>query len=117
MKKHPNQHLGRTVNTEPTLTDQSQAKATDINIIVTQFLRTGQAPQAAPGQYGDFTELPQDLRGFIEMGRSISKHQSELPEQLREVPIEYLVRMTNEQINAMLKPPEKPADEKKDEQK
>ena len=50
------------------------------------------------------------------MGRSISKHQSELPEQLREIPIEYLVRMTNEQINAMLAAG-KPADEKKEEPK
>jgi len=114
MNKHPNQHLGRTVNTEPTLTDQSQAQATDINIIVTQFLRTGHAPQARQGQYGDFTQLPTDLRGFIEMGRSISKHQNELPEQLREIPIEYLVRMTNEQINDILRPPEEPAEVKKD---
>jgi len=114
MKKHPNQHLGRTVNNEPTLTDQSQASATDINIIVTQFLRTGQAPQSKQPQYGDFTQLPTDLRGFIEMGRSINEHRANLPDQLREIPIEYLVRMTNEQINAMLKPPEETAEVKKD---
>ena len=112
MKKHPNQHLGRTENNEPTLTDQSAAKATDINIIVNQFLRTGQQPAGRQKHYADFTELPTDLRGFIEMGRSIAKHQAELPEQLREIPVEYLVRMSNEQINAMLTPPDKPADVK-----
>lgn len=117
MKKHPNHDKGKTYTDGPSLTDQSQAKATDINIIVTQFLRTGQAPQGNPGQYADFTELPTDLRGFIEMGRSIAQHKAALPEQLKDVPLEYLVRMTNEQINAMLKPPEKPADEKKDEPK
>lgn len=114
MKKHANQHLGRTENNEPTLTDQSQAKATDINIIVTQFLRTGHAPQARIGQYGDFTQLPTDLRGFIEMGRSISQHREQLPEALQEIPIEYLVQMTNEQINAILAPPDDTADAKKD---
>lgn len=116
MKKHPHQHLGKTSNTEPTLTDQSAAGATDINIIVTQFLRTGQTPQSKQMQYGDFTQLPEDLRGFIEMGRSIEENRNKLPEALREIPVEHLVRMTNEQINGILAPPEKPAD-KKDEQK
>lgn len=114
MKKHPHQHLGKTSNNEPTLTDQSMAAQTDINIIVTQFLRTGQTPQGKQMQYGDFTQLPTDLRGFIEMGRSIEENRSKLPEQLREIPVEYLVRMTNEQINGILNPPDKTADTKEE---
>lgn len=114
MKKHPNQHKGRTVNNEPTLTDQSAVAQTDINIIVNQFLRTGQQPQGQPKHYADFTQLPNDLRSFIEMGRSIAEHRANLPDQLREIPVEDLVQMTDEQINAMLKPPETPADDKKD---
>jgi len=106
--KHKRQHLGRTENNEPTLCDQSQAKATDINIIVTQFLKTGQGPGQSNPMYGDFTELPQDLRGFIEMGRSINDHKKQLPDQLKEIPLEYLVKMTNEQINAILTPPADP---------
>lgn len=117
MKKHPFQNKGCTDNNEPTLTDQSQAGQTDINIIVTQFLKTGQAPQGANPIYADFTQLPEDLRGFIDMGRSMNTLKSQLPPQLRELPPEVLFKMTNEEITARLTPPDKPADKPKDEQK
>jgi len=116
MKLHRNHGLGITQNHEPTLTDQSLAGSTDINIIVTQFLRTGQGPQGATPIYADFTQLPEDLRGFIEMGRSIDSLVTQLPEALRGIPVRDLIGMTNEQINAKLQPPEKPAD-KQDEKK
>jgi len=116
MKAHPNQAKGRTENNDPTLTDQSQAANTDINIIVTQFLRTGQTPSDTPAIFADFTQLPEDLRGFIEMGRSIDSLVTQLPEALRGIPVRDLIGMTNEQINAKLKPPEEPAS-KKEEQK
>lgn len=112
-----NKERAKTINTEPSLTDQSQAPNTDINIIVTQFMRTGQAPQGKTPIYGDFTQLPEDLRGFIEMGRSINTLRSALPEQLREIPPAELFRMTNEEITAKLTPPNKPADKPKDEPK
>jgi len=101
----------------PTATDQSQVHSTDINIIVNQFMRTGQAPPGATPIYGDFTELPEDLRGFIEMGRSIGKLTNELPEPLREVPVHELVAMTDEQILRKLNPPEQPANAPKDDPK
>jgi len=100
-----------TFNTEPTMTDQSQAAQTDINIIVTQFLRTGQGPMGKTPIYADFSELPHDLRGFIEMGRSIQEHQEQLPEQLKGIPLADLVRMTNQQINAILQPDDKPTED------
>jgi len=114
MKSHPNHCKGTTQNNQPTLTDQSGAASTDINIIVTQFLRTGNAPQGKEGYYADFTQLPDDLRGFIEMGRSINTLRSELPEQLRDIPPAELFRMTNEEITAKLTPPNKPADKQDD---
>jgi len=114
MRLHPKHGLGITQNNEPTLTDQSQAGQTDINIIVTQFLKTGQAPQGAQPIYADFTQLPEDLRGFIEMGRSINQLQRQLPQQLQGVPLVQLLNMTNEQIGAILKPPDNPADKKDD---
>ncbi|QXP08204.1 MAG: internal scaffolding protein [Arizlama microvirus] len=117
MKKHPNHIKGCTDNNDPTLTDQSQAHTTDINIIVTQFLKTGQAPQGANPIYADFTHLPDDLRGFIEMGRSINTLHSSLPAALRDIPATELFRMTNEEITAKLTPPDKPAEKQKDEQK
>lgn len=103
-------------NNEPTMTDQSQAEQTDINIIVTQFIRTGQAPSgAAQPIYGDFSELPEDLRGFIEMGRSMNGLIQQLPAELQGIPVHELVRMTNEQITAILNPPDTQSDDKKDE--
>ena len=109
--------MGRTVNNEPTMTDQSQKSQTDINVIVTQFLRTGQTPVGKPGMYADFSQLPEDLRGFIEMGRSIETLHSSLPPELQDLKAHELFAMTNEQIMARIVPPNKPADEKKDEQK
>lgn len=100
-------------NSEPTLTDQSQAGNTDINIIVTQFLRTGQAPGQQTPVYGDFTEFPNDLREMFDLARSVRAKIDDLPEELQRVPLDQLVQLTNEQINAMLpKPPEPAADDK-----
>lgn len=104
-------------NTQPTMTDQSQAEHTDINVIVNQFLKTGQMQGGKPPIYADFSELPDDLRGFIEVGRSIGKLEGELPPELRGIPVHQLVNMTNEELLAKLNPPEQPADKPKDEQK
>jgi len=102
-------------NDEPSLTDQSQAAGTDINIVMTQFLRTGQQNGTKAPMFGDFSELPEDLRGFIEMGRSITEHREQLPEQLRNVPTARLFNMTREEISAILNPPPK-ADDKPNEE-
>lgn len=96
------------ISTTPTKTDQSQAEQTDINVIVTQFLRTGQTPMPREGQYGDFSQLPEDLRGFIELGRSKQQLIENLPPELRTMPLEDLLEMTNEQITAKLQPPATP---------
>lgn len=104
------------INTEPTMTDQSQAESTDINIIIHQFLRTGHAPAGKQPIYGDFSELPDDLRGFIEMGRGMTSLVNQLPEQLRDIPVEQLLTMTNDEIVAKLQPPDAPSDKPKDEQ-
>jgi len=104
-------------NVEPTLTDQSGAKDTDINIIVGQFLRTGSAPGTNKQPlYEDFTQYPDDLRGFIEAGRAIKEHIADLPEQLRNIPLNELLALPPQQIADMLKPPATPPatqDEKK----
>lgn len=81
-----NKEAAKYRNTEPSLTDQSQASSTDINIIVTQFLRTGQAPPGAQPVYGDFTEFPTDLRTMFDMARSVREKVDQLPEELRGVP-------------------------------
>lgn len=96
-------------NGKPSLTDQSQAKDTDINIIVNRFLKTGTAPGAPVAPiHGDFTELPQDLRAFIETSRTIHKHRNRLPEQLRNMPVDELMRLTPDALARILAPPATP---------
>lgn len=53
----------QTINTEPTLTDESQAKDCDANIVMAQWLKTGQNPHMAKAQgyYLDISEQPTDL--------------------------------------------------------
>jgi len=112
-----NKERAKYSNTEPSMTDQSLAASTDINIIVTQFIRTGQAPPTAKTPfYGDFTDLPEDLRGFIELGRTKQTLINSLPEQLHDLTLQELMSMTNEQLTAKLQPPNKPADKKDDNQ-
>lgn len=93
-------------NGKPSLTDQSQARDTDINVIVGRYLKTGAAPGAPVAPInGDFTELPQDLRGFIETSRTIHKHRHQLPEKLRNMPVDELMRLTPDALANILKPP------------
>lgn len=48
-----------TINTEESLTQQSDALDLDINIIMSRFGQTGQLPNVVePGKYGDFSNAP-----------------------------------------------------------
>lgn len=102
-----NRKLARTINTEPTATDQSQARESDINVIVGRFLRTGVAPGAPlPTLNGvDWTNFPNDLRGFIETGRRIDEYRAALPQQLREMPTEQILSLKPDELTNILKPP------------
>jgi len=113
MNWQKNKKLAITRDNTPSLTDQAGARDTDINVIVGQFLVHGQVP-GAKGQplYEDFTQLPKDLRGFIEMGRTLKDNQKKLPEKLQGIPLAELVGMTTEKINAILKPPEEKKENK-----
>lgn len=97
----------RTVTKSPTLTDQSQARETDINVIVRRMGISGQAPRAAgKPMYGDFTQFPQDLRDFIETARGIETHRRKLPEALRDLSTEEILALTPEQLTNKLTPPQ-----------
>lgn len=61
---------------KPTKTDQSQASTTDINVIVTQFLRTGHSPGQQQPIYGDFTEFPPDLQTMFQLASSVKEDRS-----------------------------------------
>lgn len=98
----------------PTLTDQSQAKATDINVIVKSFKVTGRVPGSdTPPIAGDFTALPTDLRGMIETSRELQKRRRSLPPQLRELPIEELLSLTPDKLTNILTPPQLKTEEPK----
>lgn len=95
-----------------TMTDQSQAHDTDINVIVKRYGVFGQAPGIDKEPiYGDFSDLPTDLRGFIEMGRTLDDERARLPEPLREMSMEELFALTPEKLTEILTPPAtKPAE-------
>lgn len=100
-----NKLAARTRTTQPTLTDQSQARETDINVIVGRFLRTGQAPGGQPPIYGDFTHLDGDLRDMIERARTLHKERAKLPKELQKLPIEELLALPPDKLADILKPP------------
>jgi len=101
-----NRLRARTFNNMPSETDQSQAAETDLNVIINNFMKHGEV-QGAAGQpiYGDFTELPNNLRDFIELGRSIQEHTANLPPQLKNIPTAELLALPVERINEILNPP------------
>lgn len=100
----------RTINTDPTLTDQSQAKETDINVIVGRYGIGNTMPgHNKQGIYGDFTNLPTDLRGYIDTARELEKIRGRLPPQLRDKPTEELMALKPEDIKKILTPEPTPA--------
>lgn len=100
---------GRTMNDGKSLTDQSQADDTNINVILRKYGVTGVAKGVAgQPQYVDHTTLPKDLREAMEMARSADRLLLELPTQLRDKTVEELSKLTLEQIDAILHPPAEP---------
>lgn len=107
----------RTRTTKPSLTDQSQADSTDINIMLKGVtfgnLEYGKGAADAP-QETDYTNLPDDYRDAIEFGRQLPKFRGDLPPALRDIPIPTLLNLTPAELMARLKPAETPP--KKDEE-
>lgn len=102
--------LAITYNTDASLTDQSQARETDINVIVSKMGITGMVP-GNPQQplYGDWTAFPRDLREYIETARTIDSLKEKLPPQLKGKSIEEILAYTPEQMAELLKPANPPA--------
>lgn len=107
---------GRTVSDPISMADQSQAEDTNINVILRKYGVTGVATgRAGPPQYLDHTEHPEDYRQAIELTRKIGTLQQQLPEQLKNMTLEQVTHLSNEQLNAILAPPktEPPKEETK----
>lgn len=107
---YQNRKRARTFNTDPTMTDQSQAQNTDINIIINRLRDVGTPPPRnfAVPMSGDFTGLPKDLRSLLELAKSANEKRRALPAPLRDMPIDQLINLTTEQLHAILTPPAKP---------
>lgn len=94
---------------KPSLTEQSGARETDINVIISRFAVSGTVPSSrTPPMSGDFSELPADLRGIIDMGKRLNALRDRLPPQLRSMSNEQLCTLTMEQLNTILTPPATP---------
>lgn len=107
MNYQKNKERAKTRPTKPTQTDQASAKETDINVIVKNFTVHGQAPGTTQQpMYANFADLPRDLRGFIELGRSMQNGIKQLPKQLSDLTMDELFALTREQITAKLTPPQ-----------
>ena len=67
-------------------------------------------PGTAIPMSGDFTTLPRDLRGLLELAKSAEQRRRELPAPLRNMPIDELLALTEADIKRILTPPAKPTD-------
>lgn len=101
-------------NTEPTMTDQSQANETDINVIVGKY-GIGHTAPGAPGEplYEDWTTFPTDLRDMIDTARRIEEHRQQLPEKLKNMYVEEILALTQDELTNILTPPAPPPAEPK----
>lgn len=100
---------GRTTNNKPTLTDQSQATDTNVNVILKKYGITGKTTgTTAQPEYLDHSLMPQDLREAFEMARQARGLRNKLPEALRDKTLEELTALTPEELKTILEPPAPP---------
>lgn len=108
----------RTVNNEPTMTDQSAASQTDLNLILQRYAQSGTLnSHGKEPMYMDWTEYPEDYRDFIHKSREIDNIRQRLPKELTELTNEQLLTLTPTQLQTILTPPAPPPDKPKDETK
>lgn len=109
-----NKLLARTKTTTPTETDQSQAKATDLNVIVQKFGVSVGSPKANPTFGMDLLYWPKDLRETFDVARSMRDARRALPPELAQMPLNQLLALTDTELAAKLKPSDKPTDAPKE---
>lgn len=93
------------INNTPTMTDQSQAEDTNVNVIMKKYRITGVVPGAAKAPiFADFTELPTSLQQLMEEAQRLPEHLNNLPDQLKGMPLDELVNLTGADLQAILRP-------------
>lgn len=105
-----NKEAAKYRETEATMTDQSAANDTDINVIMKKYAVHGQAPgnTMTPLLGVDFTEMPDNFRDMIEEGRQLGQRMKMLPPELKGLTVDQLLALTPEQLANKLTPPKPP---------
>lgn len=86
-----------------TMTDQSGAAATDINIIVAKMNQTGMMPQTSKqGFYADMSEIPTNLRDMLELSNSMEQNRNSLPDALRHLSTAELLDTPPQRLQEMM---------------
>jgi len=90
----------------PSQTDQAGARETDINVIVGTMLKTSMVnAQDKEGEYGDFSELPEDFREMIHLTREMPTLQKKLPKELGNLTLQQLMELTPDEAKRIMEPP------------
>lgn len=118
MRYEVNKANAVTRNVKPSKTDQSATRDTDINVIVSAMLNQGREPgQGLQPVFTDLTQYPTDLRGMIEMARSLNAQMKKLPPQLQNLGPQQILALSPEALKRILTPPDeqtaKPSSEEK----
>jgi len=90
---YQNRTHARTVNNEPSLTEQSMARDTDLNIIVEKFKITGRVPSAQHNPSRATSPTSRTTSGDSSKPQKHQDCRAKLPPQLREMPIEQLLAL------------------------
>jgi len=86
-----------------TMTDQSGAEATDINVIVRKMNQTGMMPAGAKQPiYADFSDIPNNLKDMLDMSRNLEEHRSQLPEGLQGLSTAELINTPPARLQEMI---------------
>lgn len=99
-----NKERSKTLIIGNTVTDQSGAPGTDINVIVKKMQQTGSMPTGSkPPMWGaDLSEIPDNLRDMLEMSRNIEAHRNELPKELQGLSTAELINTPPKRLNDMM---------------
>lgn len=86
-----------------TMADQAGAEATDINVIVKKMAATGSMPTSTKQPfYADMSELPNNLRDMLEMGKQVDNHRAQLPKALQHLTTGELINTDPKQLQRMI---------------
>lgn len=100
MGYYENRKRARTITVGSTKTDQSAAINTDINIIMRNAAIHGTVMGSSkPPIYGDFSQIPDNLRDMLELAKTVEGHRAQLPAALQSMTVEELINADPAQLH------------------